>query len=178
MLLLLPEASTLRERWSLVNDHCGHTTSITVGKDLLERENQDWSGKHLFVWYSSSILQCPRVAEVGSLSWTVAKSLRAFVERVIANFRDKNVVFYNRAETGNLGLLWKEDILRWELYKSRMSFGKSSRKAGCLSLRAQGKQDVFHWELYESRIAFIKSSTKAGSGWLLLRALWKQDSFH
>ena len=53
-----------------------------------------------------------RVAEVGRLSWTVAESLRAFVERVIANFHDKNVVFYNRAETGNLGLLCKEEIIR------------------------------------------------------------------
>ena len=54
---------------------------------------------------TSPTLGNSRVAEVGRLSWTVAESLRAFVERVIANFRDKNVVFYNRAETGNLGLL-------------------------------------------------------------------------
>ena len=51
------------------------------------------------------VLGADRVAEVGRLSWSVAESLRAFVERVIANFRDKNVVFYYRAETGNLGLL-------------------------------------------------------------------------
>ena len=32
-------------------------------------------------------------ADVGWLSVNVTKSLRAFVERVNANFRDKNVVF-------------------------------------------------------------------------------------
>ena len=36
-----------------------------------------------------------RVAEVGWLSVNATKSLRAFVERVFANFRDKNVVFYD-----------------------------------------------------------------------------------
>ena len=35
-----------------------------------------------------------RVAEVGGLSGSAKKSLRAFVERVFKNFRDKNVVFY------------------------------------------------------------------------------------
>ena len=77
-----------------------------------------------------------RVAEVGRLSWTVAESLRAFVERVIANFRDKNVVFYYRAETGNLWLLR-------DYYESRISYVESSTKAGCLSVKALGKQDVF-----------------------------------
>ena len=45
-----------------------------------------------------------RVAGVGWLSWTAAESLRAFVERVFANFRDKNVVFYNCGKTGHLWL--------------------------------------------------------------------------
>ena len=38
-----------------------------------------------------------RVAGVGWLSCTAAESLRAFVERVFANFRDKNVVFFTIA---------------------------------------------------------------------------------
>ena len=38
-------------------------------------------------------LQISRVAGVGWLSGTAAESLRAFGERVFANFRDKNVVF-------------------------------------------------------------------------------------
>ena len=41
---------------------------------------------------------CPlhnRVAGVGWLSGSATKSLGAFVERVFANFCDKNVVFYN-----------------------------------------------------------------------------------
>ena len=77
-----------------------------------------------------------RVAEVGRLSWTVAEYLRAFVERVIANFRDKNVVFYNRAETGNL---W----VSRDYYERRISFVERTTKAGCLSVKALGKQDVF-----------------------------------
>ena len=56
-------------------------------------------------------------AGVGRLSWTVAESFRAFVERVNANFRDKNVVFYNRAETDNL---WMSK----DYYESRMSLRK------------------------------------------------------
>ena len=75
-------------------------------------------------------------ADVGWLSVNVAKSLRAFVECVNANFRDKNVVFYNRAETDNL---W----LSKDNYESRMSFVESSTKARCLSVKALGKQDVF-----------------------------------
>ena len=35
-----------------------------------------------------------RVAGVGWLSWIAAESLRAFVERIFANFRDKSIVFY------------------------------------------------------------------------------------
>ena len=77
-----------------------------------------------------------RVAGVGWLSGSATKSLRAFVERVFANFRDKNIVFYNRAETGNL---W----LSRDYYERRISFVESSTKAGCLSVKALGKQDVF-----------------------------------
>ena len=44
------------------------------------------------------------VAGVGWLSGTAAESLRAFGERVFANFRDKNVVFYNCGETGHFWL--------------------------------------------------------------------------
>ena len=62
----------------------------------------------------SKLLVHSSLAEVGRLSWSVAESLRAFVERVIANFRDKNVVFYYRAETGNLWLLR-------DYYESRFS---------------------------------------------------------
>ena len=64
------------------------------------------------------------------------------------------------------GLLWKQDVFRWELYKSRMSFGESSMKAGWLTLSAL---------LYESRITLVECSTKAG--WLSLSALRKQDDF-
>ena len=49
-------------------------------------------------------LQISRVAGVGWLSGTAAESLRAFGERVFANFRDKNVVFYNCGKTGHLWL--------------------------------------------------------------------------
>ena len=42
------------------------------------------------------------MAGVGWLSVNATKSLRAFVERVFANFRDKNVVFYDLGKTGNL----------------------------------------------------------------------------
>ena len=45
-----------------------------------------------------------RVAGVGWLSGTAAESLRAFGERVFANFCDKNVVFYNCGKTGHLWL--------------------------------------------------------------------------
>ena len=45
-----------------------------------------------------------RVAGVGRLSGTAAESLTAFGERVFANFRDKNVVFYNCGKTGHLWL--------------------------------------------------------------------------
>ena len=76
------------------------------------------------------------LAEVGRLSWTVAESFRAFVERVNANFRDKNVIFYNPAETDNL---W----LSKDYYESRMSFVESSTKARCLLVKALGKQDGF-----------------------------------
>ena len=38
---------------------------------------------------------CARVAGVGWLSGTAAESLRAFVERILANFRDKSIVFYD-----------------------------------------------------------------------------------
>ena len=118
-------------------------------------------------------------ADVGWLSVNVTKSLRAFVERVNTNFRDKNVVFYYRAETGNLWLLrdYYESrfSLRWELYKSRMSFSESSRKAGYLSLRALGKQDLFWCKPYKSRMSFVENSTIAGC--LLVKALWKQDDF-
>ena len=34
-----------------------------------------------------------RVAGVGWLLWTTAEFLRAFVERIFANFCDKNIVF-------------------------------------------------------------------------------------
>ena len=46
-----------------------------------------------------------RVAGVGWLSGTAAESLRAFGERVFANFCDKNVVFYNCGKTGHLWLM-------------------------------------------------------------------------
>ena len=39
-----------------------------------------------------------RVAGVGWLSGTAAESLRAFVERVYANFCDKNIVFLHMRE--------------------------------------------------------------------------------
>merc|ERR1719285_1591424 len=45
-----------------------------------------------------------RVAGVGWLSGTAAESLRAFGERVFANFCDKNIVFYNCGKTGHLWL--------------------------------------------------------------------------
>ena len=43
-----------------------------------------------------------RVAGVGWLSGTAVESLRAFAAGVFANFRDKNIVFYNCRKTGHL----------------------------------------------------------------------------
>ena len=81
---------------------------------------------------------CSSQAGVGKLSWTLAESHKAFLERVIANFGDKNVVLYNQADTGNF---W----LSRDYYESRIgtSFIESSTKTGCLSVKAQAKYDVF-----------------------------------
>ena len=119
---------------------------------------------HVSIWMAVWVSP----AEVGRLSWSVAESFRAFVERVNANFRDKNVVFYNPTETDNL---W----LSKDFYESRMAFVKSSTKAGSewLLLKALRKQDDFGWKLYEGRMSFSESSTKAGC--LLVKALRKQD---
>ena len=46
----------------------------------------------LIIIFKIFVASC-RVAGVGWLSWTAIESLRAFGERVFANFRDKNVVF-------------------------------------------------------------------------------------
>ena len=73
------------------------------------------------------------MAEVGRLSWTVAKSLRAFVERVIANFSRQKHRFFTIER--------KQAI--WDYYERRISFIESSTKAECLSVKALGKQDVF-----------------------------------
>ena len=59
------------------------------------------------IWSNVSFILIPfliRVAGVGWLLWTAAESLRAFVERVFANFRDNNVVFYNCGKKGHLWL--------------------------------------------------------------------------
>ena len=81
-----------------------------------------------------------KVAGVGWLSDTSAESLRAFVERVFANFRDKNIVFYNCGKTGHLWL--SKDLhthRHGKLYESSPKAGspkalrklsKSSSKAG------------------------------------------------
>ena len=45
-----------------------------------------------------------RVTGVDLLSWTPAESLIAFVERIFANFRDKNVIFYDLRKSENLWL--------------------------------------------------------------------------
>ena len=89
-----------------------------------------------------------RVAVVGWLSCTAAESLRAFVERVFANYRDKNIVFHDCGKTGNLRL--SKDLhtqAGWLLCKALPNLTESSVKA----LR----------KLYES-------SPKAGSP----KALW------
>ena len=52
----------------------------------------------------NAIIIFVRLAGVGWLSCTAAESLRAFVERIFANFRDKNIVFYNCGKTGHLWL--------------------------------------------------------------------------
>ena len=102
---------------------------------------------------------------VGWLSVNATKSLRAFVERVFANFCDKNVFFFTISEhslkAGSSKDLWK--------------LAKSFLKAGWLLLKALQKQADFHWRLYKSRMTFIECSTNAG--WLSLRALRKQDDF-
>ena len=65
-------------------------------------------------------------AEVGRLSWTVAEFFRAFVERVNANFRDKNIVFFTIER--------KQTICGCQ---------RTTMNAGCLSLRALRKEDGF-----------------------------------
>ena len=55
------------------------------------------------MWHLNETPWC-RVAGVGWLSGTAAESLRAFGERVFANFRNKNVLFYNCGKTGHLWL--------------------------------------------------------------------------
>ena len=58
-----------------------------------------------------------RVAGVGGLSASANQSLRAFVERVFANFRDKNGAFYNGVNICSFWLslkaLRKQDGFRW-----------------------------------------------------------------
>ena len=44
-----------------------------------------------------------RVAGVGWLSWTTAESLRAFVVRVFAYFRDENIAFYTAGKQAICG---------------------------------------------------------------------------
>ena len=48
------------------------------------------------------------MAGVGWLSGTAAESLRAFGELVFANFRDKNIVFYNAGKQAICG--WQKDL--------------------------------------------------------------------
>ena len=57
----------------------------------------------LIIIFKIFVASC-RVAGVGWLSWTAIESLRAFGERVFANFRDKHIVFYNCRKTGHLWL--------------------------------------------------------------------------
>ena len=87
-----------------------------------------------------------RVAGVGWLSASAKYSLRTFVERVFAHFRDKNIVFYDCVNIGSFWLslkaLRQQDGFRWKLYKSKMAFIENSTKAGWLSLKAQ-------WNIYE-----------------------------
>ena len=47
------------------------------------------------IYATNLVVPSSRVAEVGWLSVSATKSLRAFVERVFANFCDKNIVFYD-----------------------------------------------------------------------------------
>ena len=66
------------------------------------------SSKYLSIQYQ---IQCHfsvpvsnRVAGVCWLSGTAAESRIVFGERIFANFRDKNIVFYNCGKTGHLWL--------------------------------------------------------------------------
>ena len=82
---------------------------------------------------------------------------------------------FRSAHIANVCDKTKQDDFRWKLYESMITFVESSMKPRWLSLKALQNQDDFRWKLYESRMTYIESSTKAGSGWLLLKALRKQD---
>ena len=109
---------------------------------------------------------CGRVVGVGWLSEWTTNSLQAFVECVFAHICNKNIVFYDWGETGNLWLSRDLHIHRhffmkagspkalWKFSKSRMIFVEC---------------------FYESRMTFIENSKK--TGWLPLSALRKQDHF-
>ena len=83
-----------------------------------------------------------------------SRSWQAFVDRgrIPPSFRKArncNFLWQNRCflqSSRNRQFVVVKGLL-WELYKSRMPFGESFRKVGCLSVKALRKQDVFRWKL-------------------------------
>ena len=96
-----------------------------------------------------------------------------FVRRIFADFGDRNIVLYDRGETGNLWL--SRDFHTHKHVPSEdldLSVTAARATSGTLlSVFVLRKQDGFHWKLYKSRIrkTFVESSTKAGC--LSLKAL-------
>ena len=106
---------------------------------------------------------------VGWLLGSATETLSPFVERVFANFCDKNIIFLQLWLS--LKVLRKQDYFRWKLYENRMTLIESYTKAGWHLLKVPRK-------LYKSRMTFVESSVKAGSGWLLLKALTRPSKKH
>ena len=81
-----------------------------------------WAGKSQFNIgrpFYLRVVHC-RVAGVGWLLGTATESLRAFGERLFANFRDKNIFFYNCGKTGHLWL--SKDLHIYRLVPSNVLF--------------------------------------------------------
>ena len=96
---------SLSVRWSAVQIGCWKPQSFVQFNSLSKKFSlsrmswlSDYCGNFPFRWSAVQI----RVAGVGWLSCTAAETLRAFVELVFANFRDKNVVFTISGKKGNL----------------------------------------------------------------------------
>jgi len=107
-----------------------------------------------------------RVAGVGWLLCTAAESLRAFVESVFANFRDKTLFFTIAGKQAICGCekTCSESTLKTLQKLSESGLSKSSpkqalRKLFQSSTKALRKRAL--QKLSESRLTFVESPSKA-----------------